>query len=88
MLSGQGRVGRGCKWEACGSAAWDLRLPPPVQGPARWVSAQHPTLANWVWSSVRVPRANIQARGLEAWRAPLGYPGRELQAESLGSPDS
>lgn len=34
------------------------------------------------------PRANIQARGPEAWRAPLGYPARELQAESLGSSDS
>lgn len=74
MLSGQGRVGRGCKWEACGSAARVLRLPPPVRGPARWASAQHPTLADLACSSQRVPVLTFRP-GVHRPGAPIEHAG-------------
>lgn len=68
MLSGQGRVGRGCKWEACGSAARALHLPQPVPGlgPVGPVLSIPPLL-----TGLGLLRGslcyNIQAWAQEAW---------------------
>lgn len=84
MLSGQGRFLGGCKWEACCLAAGAFRLPPPVRGWVDGACAQpSPPSPCLGLGFVSGPRADIQAGGREARRAPSargGSPG-----EGIGS---
>lgn len=63
--------------------------PPPhlYEAGPRWVSAQHPTPADWAGSSPRVTALTFSPR-VKRPGAPARRTGRELQALSPGSPDS